>query len=361
MLPAAAAVTATLVVVGALAADGGESTPAAKRDRAAQGRDHRAEARQPSSEKPSAGQARDGPRWDCESRNRAASYNTIGFWGTRRGLVGFGDMGSRCGGTISLTTDGGRSFVVVRRTESGVAWIDTAGKQNAWVVTQGPRNRKRLLHTSDGGITWEHLSSDPPYAPSFATPANGMAVRGSDQSYGGAVLEDKRVLITHDGGESWSRVAAPCAHRLYVGAQVAMGTPKDALAVCVEEGFAGMEPKTIYRTNDAGRNWKRVVGLESCRRLTGICDLGFVLGLTLDKSGAGALMVSDQPAYLTWNLGETWSHRRNGSWRNFVQTRKADPVSRRAVIALVFGGRSVHRLIVTSDRGDRWRVMHEWR
>ncbi len=363
MLAAAGAVTATVVAAGAVF--GGNATglraPAAEHHQGTaehHGGKHRAGAAQSGSGKASVGQSRDSRRPDCT--RRPAVPNTIGFWSTRRGLVGTGDEFSRCGGTILLTTDGGRSFVDVLQTVSGVAWIDTAGEQDAWAVTQGPPHRKRLFHTSDGGLTWELISPDPPYAPSFSTPVDGVAIKAPDQSYGGAILESKHTLITHDGGESWSRVATPCTHRLYSGAQVAMGTPKEALAVCVEEGFAGMEPKTIFRTNDAGRKWKRVVGLESCRRFTGICDLGSVLGLTFDKSGAGALMVSDQPAYLTWDRGETWSHRRNGRWPGFVQARKADPVSRRSMVALVYGGRGVHRLIVTHDRGEHWRVLHEW-
>jgi photosystem II stability/assembly factor-like uncharacterized protein len=286
--------------------------------------------------------------------------NTIGFWNSQRGLVGAGDLFSRCGGTVSLTTDGGSSFDVVARTKSGVAWIDTAGKDDAWIVTQGPRSRKQLFHSADSGLSWELVSSDPPFALSFSTPTDGMAIQSPDQSYGGEILRSKRALITHDGGASWSPVSTPCSHRAYVGAMVAMGTPKKALAVCVEEGYAGTEPKAIHRTEDAGRSWKRAVGLESCRRFTGICDLGYAQGLTFDRSGGGALMVTDQPAYLTWDLGETWSHRRDGSGPLAYRTLWAQAVSRRTVVALV-GELERNRLSVSHDRGEHWRVVHKWR
>ena len=358
-------VAALAVTLGALVGSGPNqgSTAAAERNREARAPDGRSRSRgdergKPGKEKPGAGQPRDEPRRDCESTHPAVP-NTIGFWDTQRGLIGAGDPSSaRCPGTISLTTDGGRSFVVVLETESPVSWIETAGKQDAWVVTQDNRNRHRLLHSGDSGITWELVSSDPPYAPSFSTPTDGMAIKEPDQRYG-LVLGGRRVVITRDGGETWSRVETPCSNRDYAGGQVAMGTPTDALAVCVEEGYAGVSPKVIYRTKDSGRSWDRVVGTESCTRFTGICGISHVEGLTLDKSGAGALWVTDQPAYLTWNLGKTWSHRRNGSGAYAYRTLRAQPVSRRAAVALV-GYLGNPRLSITDDRGEHWRVVNRW-
>ena len=357
-------VAAAVVVLGALVGSGWNQGSVAVAERDRETRTPREPSRsnergKPDKEKPSAAQPDNEARRDCES-TRPAVPNTIGFWDTQGGLIGGGDMFSaRCPGTVSLTTDGGRSFVVVLETESAVGWIDTAGDQDAWVVTQDHRNRHRLLHSGDNGITWELVSSDPPYAPSFSTPTDGMAIKEPEQSYGGAVLQGRRVVLTRDGGETWSRVETPCLNRDYAGAQVAMATPKDALAVCVEEGYAGMSPKVIYRTKDSGRSWDRVVGTESCTRFTGICGISHVQGLTLDKSGAAALWVVDQPAYLTWDFGKTWSHRRNGRGPYAYTTPRAQPVSGRAAVALVgYHGRP--RLSITDDRGAHWRVVNRW-
>jgi photosystem II stability/assembly factor-like uncharacterized protein len=172
--------------------------------------------------------------------------NTIGFWSAKRGLIGTGDTYARNGGTIRLTTDGGNTFEVVAHTESGVAYIDTAGTQDAWVATQGPGHPRQILHTDDGGQTWENVSKVR-WSPSFATPTDGMALKSGYQDYEGAI-EAKRVVITHDGGESWSQVRSPCPARRYTGTRVAMGTPTEALAVCVQEGYTGIEPKEIRRT-----------------------------------------------------------------------------------------------------------------
>jgi photosystem II stability/assembly factor-like uncharacterized protein len=283
--------------------------------------------------------------------------NTIGFWNAKRGLIGTGDLYAKTGGTISLTTDGGKTVEVVARTESGVAYIDTAGTKDAWVATQGPGRPRQILHTDDGGQTWENVSKVR-WSPSFATPTDGMALKSGYQNYEGAI-EAKRVVITHDGGTSWSRVRSPCPARRYTGTRVAMGTPSEALAVCVQEGYTGIEPKQIRRTEDGGQSWQKLVDVRSCRKYTGICGLGFSEELVLDDSGAAALMSVDTPAYLSWDRGEQWSHRRNGAGPHSLSTLKAQPVSKRTVVALV-GGYGLTRLLFSGDRGAHWQVRHKW-
>ena len=339
-LAAASALTATVVAGGAFLDASG---PRAQ-DKAGQG----PEGAQATSEKP---------------RRRAPaatkSPNAIGFWSKHRGLVGTGDVFSRNGGRLLLTTDGGKSFQVVARSDSGVVWIDTAGTENAWALTQGPRERRQLLRSKDGGRTWKSVSRDPLIAPSFADSSDGLAM------YGGGP-QSKRLVITHDGGKSWSRAGTPCSDRLgdgsaVAGAMVAMATTTDALAVCVGEGSTGLQPKEIARTEDGARTWETVTDDTSCNGSAGICRVGFAHAITVDSSGAGALTVGGYPAYLTWDWGRTWSHRRTGRWPGFATTLRAQPVSRSAVFALVFGGRSEYRLIFTDDRGKHWRLMHSWR
>lgn len=284
----------------------------------------------------------------------------LGFWSKQRGLIGKDYPDSERGGRILLTTNGGRGFEVVLRTKSGIESIDTAGTQDAWVVTKGEEGRKRLLlHSGDGGRSWERVSADPPLRPSFSTARDGMGIKYPHDG----TLDSKRALITHDGGKSWSRATSPCSARriggsVVTGAKVATATPSNALAVCVGEGSTGMQPKEIYRTEDGGQTWEKVTDDGSCDGPTGICRAGSAGVLTLDESGAGGL-TTGYYAYLTWDLGETWSHRRTGDGPNF-STLVLQPVSQRAVVALIYGGRSEYRLIVTSDRGEHWRVVRRW-
>jgi photosystem II stability/assembly factor-like uncharacterized protein len=352
-LAAASALAAAVVAAGALLGNGGNggNTAAAQSDQERGAAGHRTA---PPAHKP-----------DREVAPAKRAPNAIGFWSRRRGLIGKQYARSRTGGRVLLTTDGGKTFEVVLRTKAGVASIDTAGTEDAWVVTQRRQFRQRvLLHSGDGGHSWARVSADPPIVPSFSTSRDGIGMEFPRDGVAG-VPNSKHVLITDDGGGSWSRVKSPCSARriggsVVTGAIVAMATPTDALAVCVGEGYVGMQPKEIRRTEDGGQSWEKVTDDESCDGPIGICRVGFVGGITLDENGAGALTGGDY-AYLTWDLGETWSHRRTESWPRFSSALAAQPVSQRAVVALVFGGCSVYRLIATYDRGDRWHLLRKWR
>jgi hypothetical protein len=99
--------------------------------------------------------------------------------------------------------------------------------------------------------------------------------------------------------------------------------------------------------------------VRSCRKQTGICGLGFSEELVLDDSGAAALMSVDVHAYLSWDHGAHWSHRRLGKGPHSLGTLKAQPLSRRTVLALV-GGYGLTRLMLSNDRGAHWQVRHRW-
>jgi hypothetical protein len=71
--------------------------------------------------------------------NGAASLlpNAISFWNSSDGLLASGRAvrGTCCrDDAVAATSDGGRTYHVVLRTEGPVGWIATAGDAEAWAV-----------------------------------------------------------------------------------------------------------------------------------------------------------------------------------------------------------------------------------
>ncbi len=103
-----------------------------------------------------------------------------------------------------------------------------------------------ILHTKDGGKTWEaQLGGDP-----AAADPKIERLRFFDERHGWAI-KDKKLLATTEG-ENWEEIA-PLPQR--------MG---DFVFVSPTEGFAAAgetqylhEPHNIFRTGDGGRTWKQ--------------------------------------------------------------------------------------------------------
>jgi photosystem II stability/assembly factor-like uncharacterized protein len=181
-----------------------------------------------------------------------------------------------------------------------------------------------------------------------------MAIGSYEQDYGGEVLAATKVVRTTNGGKSWTHAKSPCPS--YEGADIAMGSAQYVWAVCVKEGYVGNEPKAIFRSRDAGANWKRIAKSGRCSRRAGICPLGFSEALSFDGEGNGALLVGDYSPYLTVDGGVRWTHH--------SISKRTVPVSMQQrsagkLVALA-GGYGVTKLLVTQDGGRHWQVRHRW-
>lgn len=98
---------------------------------------------------------------------------------------------------IIHTSDGGKSWSVVRRPEKNDAWasVHFVNRSEGWVVGDG------ILHTADGGKTWEY--QEPPSNDAGKTLDN---VYFTDSENGWAV-GFFRALKTNDGGATWSPIS----------------------------------------------------------------------------------------------------------------------------------------------------------
>jgi photosystem II stability/assembly factor-like uncharacterized protein len=263
----------------------------------------------------------------------------VDFWDENRGLVGTGVPIDAPAGTILRTEDGGRTFEQVLRSEHPVAWLDVAGDDEAWAMLDAG-DALVVTRTADGGESWEAVSWNEPYTPSFATATLGMAVAGDENLAPGV---RRRIRLTEDGGDHWSGRPSPCPDGYYVG--VSFPAPKAAWAVCTGEPGAGFQPRQFFFSNDTGRTWQPradhagsyTAGIDCAE--DGLCfvqaDEGY--GVQLSTDGARTWRT---PAVPWSRYGVRWTSVLPGG----------------AAYTLSYGQR--HRLLFTRDSGATWELRH---
>jgi len=163
---------------------------------------------------------------------------------------------SGAGGTVLLTTDGGRSWR--QRPAPGAPGldfrdVDAFDERVAYVLSIGPGQASRIYKTLDGGATWEQqfVGRDPKLfldAMAFWSPRHGVAVGDSIE---GRFL----ILLTQDGGRHWEQVRPEVLPEALAneGAFAASGT--NVAVGGTELAWFGTTAGRVLRTRDRGRSW----------------------------------------------------------------------------------------------------------
>lgn len=171
-----------------------------------------------------------------------------------RALVGCGLRGEG----LHLTADGGASADPVAFEDRWVFGIarDLRDPDRVYVGTEPPM----LHHSEDGGRTFESLPAvaDVPgaddwefgYEPFEAGHLHGIALHPDRPDRIVAAVEVGGVVVSRDGGETWTDQL----RGFDVHETLAVPARPDRLLAAAHEG--------VYRSDDAGRTWSPVPGLE---------------------------------------------------------------------------------------------------
>ncbi|MHB8109805.1 MAG: WD40/YVTN/BNR-like repeat-containing protein [Syntrophorhabdaceae bacterium] len=227
-----------------------------------------------------------------------------------------------------------------------------------------------ILHTSDGGKTWEQQNSGTDYTLS--------AIHFIDQKNGWAVGDEGTIVATKDGGKTWAKQKSPVSYFLM---DVYFLTPsrgfivterthilstddggktwkvqfKDedyilkALSFCnTEVGWAVGEFGYIYRTKDGGNTWEKQAGFSDLSAETGELVGGTYLFDVKAISPDVAWAVGIEGHVInTINGGKTWQQVKTGTPKVplFSITSKAD--------SLFIAGNGL--LLISDDSGKTWK------
>ena len=274
-----------------------------------------------------------------------ASHTTVPqsaiFWNAHDGLLGVRECGAgghSCnGGGIEVTTDGGRSYRLVRRTRDGGVALYKVGSRGA--IAQASTGGGVLL-TLDRGRTWKRVHSGMAEI-TWATPRIGLRT-----GLGKSGLTVK-LSATHDGGRTWQSLRSPCHGAARFLAFASLPTPKRWWLNCV--GIPqGTTAEAIFSTRNAGRSWKPGASTGH----GGLSGRGVGGGIEFAPDGFGFL--DGNPIHVTRNGGMGW-------------TKLPSKLSPEAALAggLGYALSRGHNplpqtLLVTRDSGRTWHPVRRW-
>ena len=204
-----------------------------------------------------------GKAWKLQFKNddEKAFLDAMSFWDANHGIV-FGDSVDKKF-YILTTADGGNTWSRVPPENLPPAQVNEGafaasgtnialfGKSHAWIGT-GAAAKSRVLHTSDGGHTWQ--VADTPLASGPSSGIFSIAFRDAKHGVvaGGDYMKEQQAIanlaVTSDGGATWTLVKGLSGFR-----SVVAYVPGSKTLIAV--GPSGGD-----YSRDDGRNWTAING-----------------------------------------------------------------------------------------------------
>jgi photosystem II stability/assembly factor-like uncharacterized protein len=208
-------------------------------------------------------------------------YDCFAFWDSRHG-VAFGDQVD--GRTAMLETSDGAHWTALLAdrlpapagTEGGFAasgtCVTTLGRKLGWVAT-GAGSEARVFRTEDRGAHWTAVATPAPSGATaglasvvFRDPMHGAAL-GGDVA---APASQGQIVVSADGGRSWTAGTRPPFPGAVYGAAYAIGTRSPVLVAVGPGGMA--------LSRDDARSWKTLDSLAYWSVGFGSNGVGWAVG-----------------------------------------------------------------------------------
>ena len=231
-------------------------------------------------------------------------------------------------GTVLHTADGGQTWekqkTGVEYTLSSVSFIDP---NNGWAVG----DEGTIIHTSDGGRTWEKQKSP---ASSFL-----MGVTFATKQKGWIVTERTNILHTEDGGKTW---AVQFKDQDFI---------LKAVSFCDEQtGWAVGEYGYIYHTTNGGKTWVHQAGEFGFSEETGdVVGGNYLFDVAAVNPQTAWVVGIDGYVAKTVDGGKTWQKHMKGVPKTHLFGVTATDQG-----VLIAGDATLLR---TMDGGDNWESM----
>jgi photosystem II stability/assembly factor-like uncharacterized protein len=212
------------------------------------------------------------PRWTMQTSGVNARLRGVSAVNERVAWA------SGSGATVLRTTDGGATWRKLNVTSETLDFrdIDAIDEQTAYVLSIGNGPQSRIYKTTNAGATWTlQFKNDDPKAfldaMSFWDANNGIV-------FGDSVDGKFYILLTDDGGRTWSRVPTvglpPALEN--EGAFAASGTNIAVFGKTHAWIGTGAGAKArVLRTTDRGRSWQVADTPLAAAQSAGIFSIAF--------------------------------------------------------------------------------------
>lgn len=163
---------------------------------------------------------------------------------------------SGAGGTVLLTTDGGRTWrprLVPGAEALDFRDVDAFDARVAYLLSIGPGEASRIYKTRDGGASWDEQSvnRDPRLfldSMAFWDERHGVAV-------GDAIEGRFVILLTRDGGRQWTRVAPEGLPAALPNEGAFAASGSNVTLLDPDLGWFATTAGRVLRTRDGGGSW----------------------------------------------------------------------------------------------------------
>ena len=166
------------------------------------------------------------------------SFSGVAFVDENTGWVTTGSRG------IYHTTDGGKTWSVSTAPgKGGIGGIQFLDANEGWLIS------RNMLHTTDGGATWAEISLDKliPAEQKYAANRSLESFHFADKMNGLVITYGGKILHTSDGGKTWE-LAKSLPSEIVSRPRVFMADAKN--------GWAGGYNGQMMRTCDGGVTWE---------------------------------------------------------------------------------------------------------
>lgn len=273
------------------------------------------------------------------------AFFAINFVNERDGwLVGWNGEAAKEteGWRVLHTSDGGITWQpMAEQVKWGIRWVMFVTPTSGWAITL----KHDLLHTTDGGAVWEtqraagtvqvrneaypekvSTQPEPIERLLFVNETTGWAWGGGQRWRG--FFQPGILLRTTDGGQSWQMLGFPFANNLAA-----------LQFVDADHGWACENKGACYRSDDSGRSWKKLTTREGLTANS----------LHFSDRDHGWIVSDSGYALRTSDGGATWAWRRTGTTADLRDVFFISP-SRGWIV----GNRGT--ILFTSNGGDDWQV-----
>jgi len=211
-----------------------------------------------------------------------------------------------CDKELRSTADGGVTWTTLRG--GRLRHLRVASLARAW-VSADVGNGSVVYATADGGATWRQqlATEEPVVALDAATESDAWALTEASGYCTASDCQRNELLVTRNGGASWSSLGNPKAH-VVAGPACTFGHLSGPLFASRQIGWLGVSRGAggvagtggIMRTDDGGRSWNCSVVPPDVERVNA-ADPDHILALSRrDPQGTHALWLSGEG-------GRTWS------------------------------------------------------
>jgi len=238
--------------------------------------------------------------------------------------------GWACGrwGAVLHTSDGGNTWNQQNSgTDYTLSSIFFADPQNGWAVG----DKGTIIHTQDGGKTWERQKSPVSLFLTrlyFATPLKGWII-----------AEQTHILSTEDGGKTWR---IQFKDEDFILKSVSFCDPLHGWAVG-EYGY-------IYHTEDGGATWKKQAGyFEMSQEKDEIKGGNFLFDVVAVDSRTAWAVGIDGYIIRTFDGGKTWKEVAIGATKTQLFCIASDKKN-----TILIGGKGT--FLQSTDNGRTWQM-----